>query len=41
LCLLHPAVHHWRIRMTEADVKEIKMLLRQLLARLDQIAARI
>jgi len=27
--------------MTEADVKEIKMLLRQLLARLDQIAARI
>lgn len=25
--------------MTEADVKEIKMLLRQLLARLDQIAA--
>ena len=29
------------MRMTEADVKEIKMLLRQLLARLDQIAARI
>jgi len=27
--------------MTEADVKEIKMLLRQLLARLDQIAARL
>jgi len=27
--------------MTEADVQEIKMLLRQLLARLDQIAARI
>jgi len=27
--------------MTEADVKELKMLLRQLLARLDQIAARI
>jgi len=25
--------------MTEADVKELKMLLRQLLARLDQIAA--
>jgi len=27
--------------MTEADIKEIKMLLRQLLARLDQIAARL
>jgi len=27
--------------MTEADVKEIKMLLRQLLQRLDQIAARL
>ena len=27
--------------MTEADVKEIKMLLRQLLLRLDQIAARL